>query len=482
MDLSSKLLLVNCLRKVIGPSPSPLDARNPPGEGCQPRANAILSSGSPLPAAKGRGWGTHAWLLLLLLATFTAHAQQALTLAQTQAAALSNNVAIKNRDLGRTSALEGIRAARWAYFPTVSGFGIGLYGFRNFVDPIPELLPRGVNNFYIAGLSATENIYAGGQVGLSNRLARLQSSVSEVRYADVRDSVNMETEQKYWQVVQAQEQLRALQASERYLNQLLKELRDNLKAGLIARNDLLKVQVQRGQILLNESRARNGRQLALLDLGLYTGLPTDSTTVLTDTLATIFNPASVYVPPAEAAKNTRSYQLLNTAVEARRLQTRLKRASFRPTLSVGVSGAAAGVIDRGIGSTFTPTGLAIVNLPISNLWGAARNQVRQQRLNETIAENNLQNGTNQLQVGIQQAYYSLREAYQQTGLATQTQAQATENLKVQRDSFRAGLTNLSDLLDAQAQAQQAASQLISARAEFRLRLSMYQYLTAPAAK
>jgi outer membrane protein len=405
-----------------------------------------------------------------------------LSLAQSQAAALTNNVAIKNRDIGRTSALEGVRAAHWGYFPSMSGFGVGTYGFKNFVDPIPNVLPRGVNNFYLAGLSATENIYAGGQVGLNNRLARLQSTVSEVRYADIRDSVNMETEQKYWQVVQAQEQLRTLQASERYLNQLLKEQADNVKAGLLARNDLLKVQVQRGQVLLNESKVRNSRQLALLDLGLYTGLPTDSTTVLTDTLATVFNPASVYVPPAEAAKNTRSHQLLTTAVEARRLQTRLKRAGTLPSLSVGVSGASAGVVNRGLGSTFTPTGLAIVSLPISNLWGASRNQIRQERLNETIAENNLQNGTNQLQVGIQQAYYTLREAYQQTGLATQTLAQATENLKVQRDSYRAGLSTLSDLLDAQSSAQQAAGQLVSARAEFRLRLSMYQYLTVPAAR
>lgn len=424
-------------------------------------------------------------LLAGLLLAGSALAQQpetGLSLAQSQAAALRNNVAVKNRDLGRTSALEGVRAARWGYFPSVSGFGVGTYGFKNFVDPIPDVLPRGVNNFYLAGVSATENIYAGGQVGLNNRLARLQSTVSEVRYADIRDSVYMETEQKYWRVVQAQEQLRTLQASERYLNQLLKEQADNVKAGLLARNDLLKVQVQRGQVLLNESKARNSRQLALLDLGLYTGLPTDSTTVLTDTLAIVFNPSSVYVPPTEAAKNTRSYQLLSTAVEARRLQTRLKRASFRPTLSVGVSGAAAGVVNRGLGSTVTPTGVAIVSLPISNLWGAARNQVRQERLNETIAENNLQNGTNQLQVGIQQAYHTLREAYQQTGLATLTLTQATENLKVQRDSYRAGLSTLSDLLDAQSSAQQAAGQLVSARAEFRLRLSMYQYLTAPAAR
>lgn len=416
-------------------------------------------------------------VILGMLASFAATAQQRVTLAQGQAAALENNAVVKNRNLAIKSALEAKRGAHWAYFPTVSALGIGLYGFRDFVPAIPDLLPKGINNIFLANVGANETIYAGGQVGLNNRLANLQSTVSEVRYADVRDSVYMEAEQKYWQVVNAQQQQRVLLANERYLNQLLKEMTDNLRAGLIARNDLLQVRVQRSQVLLNKSKASNSRKLALLDFGLFTGLPTDTLTVLTDTLATVFNPASLYVPPAEAAKNSRSYQLLEKSVEAQRLQTRLKRASYRPSLSVGVSEAAFGIVNRGVGTTYTPAAMGTVNLPISNLWGAARNTIRQQQIAETIAENNFANGTNQLQVSMQRAWYDLTEAHQQVGLATETVAQATENLQVNRDNYRAGLNNLSDLLDAQASAQQAASQLVQAQVEFRMRLSMYKYLT-----
>jgi len=415
--------------------------------------------------------------LFWVAASFSAAAQQRFTLAQSQAAALENNVIVKNRGLSLLSAQEGKRAARTAYLPSLSGFGVGVYGFKDFIPAVPDLLPKGINNFFLAGLTASETIYAGGQIGLNNRLASLQTSVGEVRAADVRDSVMMETEQKYWQVVNAQEQLRVLRANERYLNQLLKEMQDNLRAGLIARNDLLKVRVQRSQVLVNKSKVANGRKLALLDFGLFTGLPADSLTVLTDTLAAVFNPAGLYVPPTEAAKNSRSYQLLTKGVEARRLQTRLKRASYLPSVSVGVSEVGFGVVNRGVGTTFTPTALGTVSLPISNFWGEARHTIKQQRIAETIAENNLTDGTNQLQVGITRAWYDLTEAYQQVGLATETVTQATENLKVSRDSYRAGLSNLSDLLDAQASAQQAASQLVQAQVEFRMRLSMYKYLT-----
>lgn len=421
------------------------------------------------------------WALCLLLgfATLAAQAQQRLSLTQARQAALNNNYAVKNRGLSVEAAREGQRAARWGYFPTVSAIGVGVYGFKDLVPPVPDVLPRGINNLYLANLGANETIYAGGQVGLNNRLASLQTDVRGVSYAAVRDSVLMEVDQKYWNVVNAQQQLRTLQASARYLDQLLKELDDNLRAGLIARNDLLKVRVQRSQVRLNQSKAANGRQLALLDLALFVGLPADSLTVLTDTAAAVFNPVSVYVPPAQAVQSSRTRQLLEKNVEAQRLQTRLKQAGYRPTVSANIGATAFGVVNRGIGTSTTPTATAIVNLPISNLWGESRNTLKQRRIAEKQAENQLADGNQQLQVGLASAYNDLTEAYERVGLATESVAQATENLKVNRANYRAGLSPLSDLLDAQRLSQQAASELAEAQTDFQVKLSMYKYLTSP---
>ena len=419
-------------------------------------------------------------LLLLLLLSGTAQAQQRLSLEQARQAVLERNYTVKNRALSLDAAREGQKAARWAYFPKVSGIGVGLYGFTNFVAPIPDILPGGLNNFYLAGLSATETIYAGGQVGLNNRLADLQTSVRDVSYAAVRDSVLAETDQKYWQVVNAQQQVRTLQASRRYLNQLLQEMSDNLRAGLIARNDLLKVRVQRSQVLLNLSKAANGRQLALLDLGLFVGLPTDSLTVLTDTAAAVTNPAGLYVPPAQAAQQSRTRLLLEKNVQAQRLQTRLKRASYRPAVAAGVSGVAAGSFNTGLGNTFTPAATGTLSLPLSDLWGEARHTIKQRKIAETQAENSLADGTQQLQVGVSSAWNDLTEAYQRVGYALESLAQAAENLKVNRANYRAGLAPLSDLLDAQRQQQQASSELAGARADFQAKRSYYLYLTKPA--
>lgn len=423
---------------------------------------------------------TGRWLTgLLLLLALGARAQQGLSLEQARQAVLARNYTVKNRGLSLDAAREGQKAAHWAYFPKVSGIGVGLYGFKNFVAPIPEILPGGLNNFYLAALSATETIYAGGQIGLNNRLAALQTNVRDLSYAAVRDSVLAETDQKYWRVVNAQQQVRTLQASLRYLDQLLKELGDNLRAGLIARNDLLKVRVQRSQVLLNLSRATNGRQLALLDLGLFVGLPTDSLTVLSDTAVAATNPAGLYVPPAQAAQQSRTRLLLEKNVQAQRLQTRLKRASYRPAVSAGVSAAMAGSLNTGIGNTFTPAATGTLSVPISDLWGEARHTVEARKIAETQAENTLANGTQQLQVGVASAWNDLTEAYQRIDYARESLAQADENLKVNRANYRAGLAPLSDLLDAQRQQQQASSELAEAQADFQAKRSYYLYLTKP---
>jgi hypothetical protein len=59
-----------------------------------------------------------------------------------------------------------------------------------------------------------------------------------------------------------------LLANERYLDQLLKKMRANLRAGRIARTDLLKVQVPRNQVRPHKIKVANTFQVALLDFGL----------------------------------------------------------------------------------------------------------------------------------------------------------------------------------------------------------------------
>jgi outer membrane protein len=410
------------------------------------------------------------------LSVLAVNAQQKLSLRQSKDIANSNNISLKNSGLRIGYAEEGKKAAYSAYFPKVDANGLLLYGIKDFVPSIPELLPRGINNAYLGNVTAMQPLYAGGKINTSNELAKLQLEVSQTRLKQAKDSVNLVTEQKYLQLININEQYKTVLSNTRYLDTLYKEMQDYLNSGLIAKNELLKVKVQKNELLLSRSKITNMKQVALLDFCQFIGIAFDPALVLSDSVQQVTDPAALYIKPETVLHTTDDYKLLQQGVSAESLQTRLKRADYLPSASVGISAAQAGVIDRGLGSRFTPVALGIVSIPVSGWWGEGKHVLRQRKIAENIAANNMANGSNLLQVRMLRSWYDLTEAYEQFQILEDNLASAAENLKVNRDNYRSGLNNLSDLLSAQAGFQRTESQLAEAKINYSIKLSAYRYV------
>jgi outer membrane protein TolC len=78
---------------------------------------------------------------------------------------------------------------------------------------------------------------------------------------------------------------------------------------------------------------------------------------------------------------------------------------------------------------------------------------------------------------MQKAWQDLTDAYKQVHLSGEARSQADENLKVNRDSYNNGMSNLSDLLEAQALQQQMNDQLTDAKAGYRSKQIVYLQVT-----
>jgi outer membrane protein len=417
---------------------------------------------------------------IIIVTSLQANAQKhTISLPESKKAALAYSYALKNGDLRVNSAKADVAAAKSDYLPAVSATGLGLYGFKDFVPAIPELLPKGINNFYVVGVTGTQTLYAGGRVKTGNELAALQLQVSEIRKKQSADSVLLLTEQKYWNLVNIQEQQKTLLANEILLNSVLKMQQDMLASGLIARNDLLKVKVQLSQLLVNKSKLQNGRRVALLDFSVYTGIPSDSLMVMQDTLNTRSTPVLPSLAPDTALDGNANYQLLGKRVLAEKLQTRLANGDNLPSLAVGVSASQVGSIRSGLGSTFSPGSFLTLSIPISNsVWGRGKQKVNQRRINEGIAQNDYLDGQNQLRVGIIRYWYDMQDQLTQIHYAKDNLEQASENLKVNQDNYKAGLASISEVLDAQTAYQQASSTVVTAFADFYVRRAIYNYIIA----
>ena len=71
-----------------------------------------------------------------------------------------------------------------------------------------------------------------------------------------------------------------------------------------------------------------------------------------------------------------------------------------------------------------------------------------------------------LSIQVRQAILNVTDGYVQIETAERGLTQAKENLRVMRDKYEAGMATLTDLLDAQAQWQQAESNLIEAKTQY----------------
>ncbi|MFB0497471.1 outer membrane protein [Mucilaginibacter sp. OAE612] len=402
-----------------------------------------------------------------------------ISLQESKQAAIAYSYTLKNSELRITSAKTDIAAAKSDYLPSVSATGVGLLGFKDFVSAMPPLLEKGINNFYLVGVTGTQSLYAGGKIKTGNQLAALQLQVSQIRRKQSADSVMLLTEQKYWNLVNIQEQQKTILANETLLNEVLKMQKDMLAAGLIARNDLLKVKVQLSQLMVNKSKLQNGRRVALLDFSMYTGLPFDSLMVMQDTLNKNRLPVIPSVQPDTSLDRNANYQLLTKRIEGEKLQTRLANGDNLPSLAIGLSASQTGSVNSGIESNFAPASFVTLSIPISNgLWGRGKQKVQKQKINEQIAQNDFRDGQNQLRVGIIRYWYDMQDQITQITYAKDNLEQATENLKVNKDNYKAGLATISEVLDAQTAYQQASSTVVTAFADFYVRVAIYNYVTA----
>lgn len=418
-------------------------------------------------------------VLIIAISNIPAIAQQrVITLRESKDAALSYSNTLKNGQLRVESAKAGVAAAKADYLPSVSATGVGLLGFKDFVSAMPPLLEKGINNFYLLGVTGMQPLYTGGKIKTGNELAALQLEVTRIRMQQSTDSVLLLTEQKYWNLVNIQEQQKTVAANEVLLNSVLKMQKDLLSSGLIARNDLLKVKVQLSQLMVQKSKLQNGRRVALLDLSMYTGLAFDSTMTMKDTLDKQRLPVLPGASPDTLLAKNLDYQLLKKRIDAQKLQTNLSKGDNLPSVSVGISAAQAGSFNSGLGSSFVPSGLLTVSIPISNgLWGRGKQKVRQQKLNESIAANDLRDAQDQIRLGITRYWYNLKDQLTQIVYARENLELATENMKVNQDNYKAGLSPVTDVLDAQASYQQAAGTLTTAYTDYYNQLAVYRYLT-----
>lgn len=429
-------------------------------------------------------------LIIACLIGTTASAQgavgQAVSLPACIEMALQNNAELRNARLDIQMSDEDKASAMTNYFPQVSATGAGFVGAKDLMRgememPALAAMMPGMGSFplsmikkgVVATITAMQPIYTGGRVVNGNRLAAVQQEVRRLQMEMTEKDVRQNVQQYYWKLVSLRGNITTLDAVDEQLRQVHSLTKNYLEAGMINRNDLLRVELKQQEVARQRLTLDNGIELVRMLLAQLCGADLESFDIVSENILEPQAPESVFKPADQALASRQELQLLDRAVEASRLQVRMERGKNLPSLAVGASGMYYNVMEKNQGNL---VGLATLSVPVSGWWSGTH-AVRKARLKLEQDRNTLNDANEKLQIDIIASWNNLQEAYAQIEIARRSVRQADENLRLSRDQYDAGTLGMTDLLDAITLYTQSHNSLLTACAEYQSRLAEYQRKT-----
>ena len=404
---------------------------------------------------------------------------QGLTLEACRAAAVEHNRTLRDSRYELEAARQTRQEAFTNYFPQINASGGAFQAQHGLVQAdfgvaIPQLgsmnLPISMAKRGLFGsVTAVQPLFAGLKIVTGNRLARLGEEVSRLQLQKSEGEIREQTDTYYWQIVSLKENLSTLDAVERQLNEIHRQVELSVKAGLVTANDLLRVELRQQEVASNRLKVENGLKVSKLLLAQHIGADWKGFDIAQLSFNDPETPDRYYIPVEEALDHRAEYQLAEKNVEAQLYQKRMERGKLLPTVGVGAGYLYYNVTDKDVDDGMV---FAQVSVPISAWWGGAY-ALKKARIREEQAENDRLQAREMLAVEIEKSWCDVQEAYAQIQLARRSVTSATENLRENRNFYQAGTAPLTDLLDAETLYTQSRNNLTSAYAAYRTSLARY---------
>ena len=384
---------------------------------------------------------------------------QSYTLEQCLQMALENNYKLKKAQNNIKSSEQDKKEAFTKYFPNISAVG-GTYKTNNGMAEIslaplvPGMEMSMMKDGIVAGISAIQPIFTGGQIYLGNKLTEIGTEISKYQLKQTEDEIILTVNQYYWQLVSLQEKIKTIEIMESLINNIQNDVKNAVDAGITNQNDLLQIQLKKNNIASSRLQLENGIRLSKMVLGQYIGDFESNFSIISPQQNSLPSPITYRINHIDALPNLSAYQLVNKNVEVSKLQQKMKIGQNMPTVGVGAGYFYHDLLnqDHSFGMIF-----ASVTVPISNWWGGTH-AIKKQKIQVKNAELIRHNTQEMLLIQMQKYWNELEESYKQMNISKESISAANENLRLNKEYYKAGTISLSDMLEAQSLLQQSRDQ------------------------
>lgn len=297
-------------------------------------------------------------------------------------------------------------------------------------------------------VNASLPLYSGSRIKYGIESSKYLEKAAQLDADNDREEVVMNTIDAFNNLFKAKAQVKLINESLEQARQRVKDFSNLEQNGLLARNDLLKAQLQASNIELSLVDAENNAKLSNINMNLMLGLP-DSTDITPDSTSlqqggTLLN-AEDYLQLA--TQNRRDYAALGYRKQAAGVGIKSAQAEKLPSVALTAGYAAADIpnfltlynaVNVGVG----------VNYSLSSLW-KTNAKVAQAKAREKELEASQSQLSDAIKLEVGKAYLNYISSIKKIDVYTVAIQQAEENYKIVKNKFENSLATTTDLLEAE---------------------------------
>ena len=393
---------------------------------------------------------------------------QELSLDSCLALARRNNVEIRTSKMDIETAREVKNQVFTKYFPQVNLTGIGYWSANPIIhfglediqsNDMRELLQALyeqvstesdvqkeislMKNGASGSVVLTQPIYAGGRIVTGNKLATLGVEAAELQSEMKERDILENIESTYYLVTGLQEKVATVTAALTLLDSLDRVVQSALTNGLVTRSDALQLQLKRNEMLANQQQLASGIRLSKRLLCCQIGID------YSDTLIFIEEPIGTLtvLETIDSSCSRPEKRLLELSVEAEQLQKRLTLGETLPQLAIIGTGYYGNIIKNDASANAAV--LLSLSIPLSGWWESSH-KLKQHNIRIAEARIRQEYYNQMMSLEEEKAYSDMLDAAMLMRSDSAALEIAQENYRLASLNYQAGVSTLSDVLEAHA--------------------------------
>jgi outer membrane protein len=414
---------------------------------------------------------------LLFFGVFTAGAQtKTLSLTEAVQLGIQNSKQLKRSQYKINEALARVDQAKDARLPSAKvGFQylhalmltrtVNIPGLTAADKPLklPFDFPA-----YLGTLSVNEPIFAGNQYKYARQSADLMVQLSRLDADKDKEDITFLIISSYINYNKILQNRQIVEKNMEDVQGKLDQITKYENQGLATQNDVLRFQLQRSQIQLEQVELENNRKIANFNMNIVLGLPDSTEISLSDSSYRLDEHPAFADLLQQAEANRRELQELGYQDKLADINVRKIRDQRQPTVSANMGAYYINPTGKPI-----PTGntvLAPLTLGVGASWDIGslytnKNKVREATIEKQALSNDKDDAVDQIRKEVHQYYIGYLQSLEQIKVLQDAVGQSEENERIMESKFRNNLVTTTDRIDAQTLLYQARVNLELAKSD-----------------